>query len=81
MKIVFTLNFFLAFSLFASCSCEKYKEQQMKQEEEKVISCLCPKDYRPVCGEDGITYSNACNAECNKIKILHHGHCLKETQK
>ena len=22
--------------------------------------CICPKIYRPVCGEDGNTYSNAC---------------------
>ena len=31
--------------------------------------CLCPENYKPVCGENGITYSNSCEARCKKITI------------
>ena len=40
--------------------------------------CVCPAVYRPVCGSDGRTYSNGCEANCNgrsvsrsPSKILH----------
>ena len=32
--------------------------------------CLCPENYKPVCGKNGITYSNSCEARCKKIPIL-----------
>lgn len=28
--------------------------------------CQCNSPYQPVCGINGQTYSNACEAECNK---------------
>lgn len=37
--------------------------------------CICTKDYRPVCGENGQTYPNPCQAGCEKVKVAHDGPC------
>lgn len=37
--------------------------------------CICTKDYRPVCGKNGQTYPNPCQAGCEKVEIDHQGPC------
>jgi coxsackievirus/adenovirus receptor len=37
--------------------------------------CLCPKIFQPVCGEDGQTYGNSCEAECSGVKVKSEGDC------
>jgi hypothetical protein len=37
--------------------------------------CNCPPVEDPVCGEDGISYTSACNADCAGIGVRHVGPC------
>jgi len=42
-------------------------------------SCLCPSVFEPVCGEDGQSYGNECEAECRQVEIQYEGECTVET--
>ena len=42
---------------------------------EEPIICLTL--YAPVCGVDGVTYGNSCNAEAAKVEVAYEGECKK----
>ena len=43
-----------------------------------IFACTCPAVDDPVCGSDGVTYANGCNAECAGAKIAQPGYCGRD---
>lgn len=54
-------------------------EQAIQQQSQsQKLNCICTKQWEPVCGVNGRTYGNLCEAHCAKVKVVHKGACFRE---
>jgi len=68
-KSLFIISFFI-FLLIGFTQCKKIRcKENLKGD------CYCLENYAPVCGCNGKTYGNACDAECNGISDYKNGAC------
>ena len=59
-------------TLFVTISCGHTQGDEQKKSlgtlEGNIKSCVCPKLWMPVCGENQKTYGNTCEANCVGVK-------------
>jgi len=57
----------------------RFYDQQLQSTTPDLCSS-CPNRTRPVCGQDGLTYTNRCRAKCAGVRVRHFGPCRLTVQ-
>lgn len=82
-KLTFALYLFSLF-IFSACASQKnemaptqVENHDLKESVKKAEACVCIKMYMPVCGKNGKTYGNTCEAKCAGVTEFSAGECHK----
>lgn len=71
----YTSHFLFLLLAIAFCSCKSAEQSPCIDENKISPDAMCTAQYDPVCGCDGKTYGNACNAENAGVTSFTKGAC------